>query len=366
MTRFTAIPALPWPSRCSRSGARALRSSSQRSTSSRAAAAMTAAATKWLEALTPEQRQQATFAIDAEEKVRWNFIPTNMWPRKGVPWKEMSEPQRKLAHELLKAGLSQKGYLTATSIMELETILHAIENSDGKKGANARDPELYFFTIFGAPSAKSVWGWRVEGHHLSLHFTIANNTAAANTPAFFGTNPAEVRVEGPKKGLRILGSMEDAARALLATFDDAQRAAAVYDKVAPTDILTKNSPTFEALSPGGVTAASLKPAQRDLLNKLIETYTVQMADDVAAERLAKIRQAGRRESHVRVGRRNRGGQEALLPDSGPDVPRGVRQHAERRQPRAFGVAGLRRRFRPRPAARARQGRAALVGSGRES
>ncbi len=253
---------------------------------------MTAAATKWLEALTPEQRQQATFAIDAEEKVRWNFIPTNMWPRKGVPWKEMTEPQRKLAHELLKAGLSQKGYLTATAIMELETILHAIENSDGRKGANARDPELYFFTIFGAPSAKSVWGWRVEGHHLSLHFTIANNTAAANTPAFFGTNPAEVRVEGPKKGLRILGSMEDAARALLATLDDAQRAAAVYDKVAPGDILTKNGPTFEALSPGGVTAASLKPAQRDLLNKLIETYTVQMADDVAAERLAKIKQAG--------------------------------------------------------------------------
>jgi hypothetical protein len=266
--------------------------SSQRSSSSRAAAAMTTAAGKWLEALTPEQRQQATFANDAEEKVRWNFIPTNMWPRKGVPWKEMSEPQRKLAHDLLKAGLSQKGYLTATSIMELELILHTIENSDGKKGPNVRDPELYFFTVFGAPSAKSTWGWRVEGHHLSLHFTIANNTAAANTPAFFGTNPAEVRVEGPKKGVRLLGSMEDAARALMASFDDAQRAAAIYDKVAPADILTKNSPTFEALSPGGVTAASLKPAQRELLNKLIETYTVQMADDIAAERLAKIRQAG--------------------------------------------------------------------------
>ena len=265
---------------------------SQRSTSSRAATAMTTAATKWLEALTPEQRQQATFANDAEEKVRWNFIPTNMFPRKGVPWKEMSEPQRKLAHELLKAGLSQKGYVTATSIMELENILHALENSDGKKGANIRDPELYFFTIFGTPSAKSAWGWRVEGHHVSLHFTISGNTSVANTPAFFGTNPAEVRVDGPKKGLRILGSMEDSARALLASFDDAQRSTAVYDKVAPGDILTKNNPTFEALSPGGVAAANLKPAQRDLLMKVIETYTVQMADDVAADRLAKIKQAG--------------------------------------------------------------------------
>ena len=266
--------------------------SSQRSASSRAAAAMTTAANKWLEGLTPEQRTQATFPNDAEEKVRWNFIPTNMFPRKGIPWKEMSEPQRKLAHDLLKAGLSQKGYLTATAIMELETILHGIENSGGRKGQNVRDPELYFFTIFGTPASKGVWGWRVEGHHVSLHFTIANNTAVANTPAFFGTNPAEVRVEGPKKGMRLLGSMEDAARALLATFDETQRASAIYDKVAPSDILTRNNPTFEALSPGGVAAASLKPEQRDLLVKLIETYTAQMADDVGADRLAKIKQAG--------------------------------------------------------------------------
>ena len=266
--------------------------SSQRSTSSRAAAAMTTAANKWLDGLTPEQRQQASFPNETEEKVRWNFIPTNMFPRKGVPWKEMSEPQRKLAHELLKAGLSQKGYLTTTAIMELESILHTIENSDGKKGANVRDPELYFFTIFGIPSAKGVWGWRVEGHHVSLHFTIAKNTAVANTPAFFGTNPAEVRVEGPKKGLRILGTMEDAARALLATLDDSQRATAIFDKVAPTDIVTRTTVAIDPLSPGGVAATTFKPGQRDLLMKLIEAYTVQMADDVAADRLDKIRQAG--------------------------------------------------------------------------
>jgi hypothetical protein len=266
--------------------------SSQRSASSRAAAAMTTAANKWLDGLTPEQRTQATFPNDTEEKVRWNFIPTNMFPRKGVPWKEMSEPQRKLAHDLLKAGLSQKGYLTATAIMELETILHGIENSGGRKGQNVRDPELYFFTIFGTPAPKGVWGWRVEGHHVSLHFTIANNAAVANTPAFFGSNPAEVRIEGPKKGMRLLGSMEDAARALLATLDESQRAAAIYEKVAPNDILTATKVAIDPLSPAGVAAASFKPAQRDLLMKLIEAYTAQMADDVGAERLARIKQAG--------------------------------------------------------------------------
>jgi hypothetical protein len=264
----------------------------QRSASSRSAAAMTTAATKWLEGLTPDQRTQATFPVDAEEKVRWNFIPTNMFPRKGVPWKEMTEPQRKLAHELLKASLSQKGYVTATAIMELETLLHAIENSDGRKGANVRDPELYFFTIFGTPTPKSTWGLRVEGHHVSLHFTVANNTAVANTPQFFGSNPAEVRVEGPKKGLRILGTMEDAARALMTSFDETQRASAIYDKVAPNDILTRTDVTANQLTPPGIAASAMKPQQHELLQKLIETYTAQMADDVAADRLAKIKQAG--------------------------------------------------------------------------
>ncbi len=266
--------------------------SSQQAASKRAAAAMTGAAEKFLAGLTPEQRQQAVFPLDTEERTRWNFIPTNMFPRKGMPIKEMTEPQRVLAHELLKAGLGQKGFMTATSIMELETILHAIENSGGRKGGNVRDPELYFFTIFGTPSAKTPWGWRVEGHHVSLHFSVANNAAVASTPSFFGTNPAEVREDGPKKGLRILGSLEDTARALLDTLDEEQKKAALITDVAPREIVTNTTLAIEPLTPAGIAVSALKPAQRDLLTKILESYTSQMADDIAAERLAKIKQAG--------------------------------------------------------------------------
>ena len=117
--------------------------------------------------------------------MRWNYIPTNMFPRKGVPIKEMTEAQRKLAHELLKAGLGQRGYMTTTAIMDLEVILHAIENSGGRVGKQTRDPELYFFTVFGTPSPKTPWGWRVEGHHVSLHFSIGNNTAGCQHAGVF-------------------------------------------------------------------------------------------------------------------------------------------------------------------------------------
>jgi hypothetical protein len=265
---------------------------SQQAAARRAAVAMTSAAEQFLGGLTPEQRQQTTFPLDTEERLRWNYIPTNMFPRKGLAIKDMTEPQRKLAHELLRAGLGQKGYLTTTSIMELETILHAIENSGGRKGNNVRDPELYFFTVFGTPSPKTPWGWRVEGHHVSLHFSVANNAAVASTPAFFGTNPAEVREEGPKKGLRLLGPMEDTARALLDSLDEEQKKSAIINDVAPTEILTKTELKLDPLSPTGIAAAALKPAQRDLLTRIIESYTAQMADDIGAERLAKIKQAG--------------------------------------------------------------------------
>src|SRR5262245_13352611 len=186
----------------------------------RSSSSMAGAAAKFLSALTPEQRKQATFAFDSDERLHWHFIPTGpapMFPRNGLTIKEMTQPQRALAHDLVKAGLSQRGYMTASSIMDLETILGALEAEQRAAAAQpprnapiVRDPEGYFFAVFGTPSTKDTWGWRVEGHHVSLHFTIVNGTMVAGSPAFFGSNPAEVR-SGPKKGLRILGAEEDAA-----------------------------------------------------------------------------------------------------------------------------------------------------------
>jgi len=259
--------------------------------SERSASSMAAAANKFLEGLTPEQRQQATFPNDAEERMRWNFIPTSMFARKGVPIKEMNESQRKLALGLLEAGLSQRGYLAATSIMQLETILKAIEAASGRGNTPVRDPELYFFTVFGTPAPKGVWGWRVEGHHVSLHFTIADGKAVASSPSFFGANPAEVP-DGPKKGLRILGAEEDAARALLATLDDKQRTTAIINATAPSDIVTMTTLKIDPLSPDGLAASAMTPKQRELLMQLIEVYTSKMAADTAAERLAALKKAG--------------------------------------------------------------------------
>src|SRR6266851_6552732 len=93
----------------------------------RSSSAMATAATRFVNALTPDQRQQATFAFDSDERMHWHFIPTETFPRKGLLVRNMTEPQRKLAHDLLKSGLSQRGYMTASQIMDLETVLGALE-----------------------------------------------------------------------------------------------------------------------------------------------------------------------------------------------------------------------------------------------
>jgi hypothetical protein len=258
------------------------------SASERSASSMANAANKFLAALSPELRQQATFSVNSEELTRWHYVPAQQFPRNGVPIRAMSEAQRALAHELLKTGLSQRGYTQATTIMvDLETILKAIEN-----GSAMRDPEQYCFSIFGTPAAKGVWGWRVNGHHLSLHFNVGNGSVVASAPTFFGSNPAEVRVEGPKKGLRVLGDREDTARALMEALDAAQRTTATIEAVAPNDIVTRTAAKVDPLSPTGLGASSMTPKQRELLMAIIETYTSSMAADIASERLAELRKAG--------------------------------------------------------------------------
>ena len=261
--------------------------------SERTAAAMATAADALLKSLTPDQRQQVSFPLDGPERLHWHFIPTDMFPRNGLTVKAMTEPQRALARKLVEVGLSQRGYKTASAIMEHETLLGALEASGASAEARrmVRDPERYFFSIFGTPTAKGTWGWRVEGHHISLHFTVVNGSVAATAPQFFGSNPAEVK-QGPTAGMRILAAEEDSARNLLMALNPGQRTQAVINPAAPNDIATMNQNDISPLTPAGIAATALDARQRDLLMKIVDVYVGVMPNDVAEERMAKLRQGG--------------------------------------------------------------------------
>ena len=258
--------------------------------SQRSAAAMSKAATQFVASLTPDQKSKAVFAFDSEERTRWHFIPNEMFPRHGLMIKDMNESQRQLAHDLLRTGLSARGYLKVTSIMQLEDILKVAEAG----GQFARNKEEYLFAVFGTPGDKGQWGWRVEGHHVSLRFAIVDGGVkgdVSSSPMFLGSNPAEVR-DGEKKGFRVLADEEDAARALVMALPADLQKQAIVNAVAPGDILTMNKNDIAPLPNQGVMYSALPASAQALFTKLIEVYTGNMEADVAAERMNRIQSAG--------------------------------------------------------------------------
>lgn len=171
-----------------------------------------------------------------------------------------------------------------TNIIELELVLREVETF-----GLLRDPEKYHLTLYGTPDAKARWGWRFEGHHLSLHFTLAGDRRVADTPSFFGANPARV-ASGPHQGLRALAEEEDTGRALLARLTEAQRREAVFDTRPYEDIVTTNAEKVDPLAPVGVAASALDEAQRALLWKIVETYASAFEPGLAKQRLARARE----------------------------------------------------------------------------
>ena len=250
----------------------------------KSSAAMASAANHFLAMLSPEQKAKATYAMDDKQRVDWHFVPRE---RKGLPLREMDAAQRAMAEALLVSGLSQAGYAKVANILSLEPVLKEAE----KDTRGRRDAAGYFFTVFGEPSSAGNWGWRFEGHHVALNFTLVKGQLAASSPSFFGANPAELK-DGPRKGFRALSREEDLGRDLLLSLDAKQKAMALIDPEAPKDIVSSNKLKADPIDPKGIPSGKLNKKQADMLMGVIEEYTGNMADDIGAARMDAVRKAG--------------------------------------------------------------------------
>jgi hypothetical protein len=257
---------------------------------SKTALAMTEAGAVFLASLTRDQEGLALWALDHEERFNWDYRPR---PRQGLSLKMMNSYQQKLALALLSAGLSPQGLGKALGIMALEKILHDLE---GPGGRFQRDPDLYYFTLFGRPHLQEGWAWRAEGHHLSLNFLILSGDQVASAPFFFGANPAKV-YQGPLNGWRLLPAEEDLARSLLLGLGENQRFQALIEAVAPADILTGNDPRLNLGSPSGLPYGDMTADQQQTLMKLILEYATRLPEEVADQRLNRIDRDGRKFIH---------------------------------------------------------------------
>ncbi len=250
----------------------------------------TDAANTFLATLDDAQKAKAIVDYNSEERVGWHFIP--MDTRKGLPLMEMSAEQQKAARAAFRAVVSQLGYDKGTTIMQLESILLKLE---GPKSEGRRNPEKYYFTVFGTPAAKQDWGFSLEGHHLSLNFSLKGNQIVDSTPQFMGSNPAELKDDfGDKfpKGLRVLESEEVLAFQLVNSLDEKQLAAAMLPGDLPKEIRGAGEPQPPTDAAQGVAASELQAEQQATLKKLMEAYSDKMKPGVVKQRWQLIDDAG--------------------------------------------------------------------------
>ncbi len=255
---------------------------------SKVSAQMAAVAKRWLASLTKEQRAQATFKLDDAERTNWHFIPDFVIKpdgRKGLPINKMTPQQRIFAVTLPATALSQRGYLEMMSIRALEKVLFDLE------GKAYRDPQLYYVSIFGTPDPKGTWGWRFEGHHLSVNVTIIDGKKISVTPSFFGSNPGKV-TSGNLAEVEVLDKEQKLALNLIQSFSKEQLAKATIDtsamdkkllqKSVIKEVLTSDHPTADRglFTFRGISFADLDPSQQKQLLKLVNVYTTRFRPEI--------------------------------------------------------------------------------------
>ncbi len=244
------------------------------------------AASAFLASLDDAKRSRATFPLDDARRKDWHYIPRE---RPGLPIGDLDEAQKKEMRSLLEAALSDEGLKKVDGVFLLEGVLRELESSP------MRDPGHYMVSLFGKPASEEAWGWRLEGHHLSLNFLLSGGRVAV-TPFFLGANPDKI-VGGVHAGLRVLAPEEDLARALAKSFDAAQRAEGIKTDEAPSDVILGPARAASFLEPPGISGAKLREDQRALLAKLAELYPGDLAASVASDAIDHVRKTPGAELH---------------------------------------------------------------------
>ena len=243
-------------------------------------------ANSFLSKLDENQAAKARYPFDDEERFDWHFVPRE---RNGISFNDLTEPQRQAALALLKVCLSEQGYQKANNIMALENILREVENRSADD--KYRDPLNYSLTIFGDPDEKNRWGWRLEGHHISINFSALNGEIVSATPTFWGSNPAIVRT-GRYTGRQILKQETDLGFTLVNSFNPNQMKTAVVSAKAPSEIITGNQRKAELQEPKGIGYNEMNDQQKKLFMQLLNVYVKNYQLGFSKRLMDKIERAG--------------------------------------------------------------------------
>ncbi|MEX2126830.1 MAG: DUF3500 domain-containing protein [Xanthobacteraceae bacterium] len=254
------------------------------------AAELLARVQKFLAGLDPDMRKAASFAWNGPEWRGWNYFGASGYTKPGLRLEQMSAAQKAAAWDLLAAVWSPAGIDKAKNVMLLQDVLASMGNAPDRRSSGK-----FSFAVFGAPAAQGVWGFRLEGHHLTQSVAVRDGRIVSVTPSSFSSNPNRVPA-GAHRGLVTLKSEEALARRLYSDLAPALAAKARVSEQPIYNILSAAGRERANAQKVGVPAASLPSAQRDLLWQLVEAYSVEhLPTALSAAQRARVR-AGDREA----------------------------------------------------------------------
>jgi Protein of unknown function (DUF3500) len=244
-------------------------------------------ANAFIATLNDTQKTKALYPFDTAERYRFMYVPLE--DRKGISMNELTDAQQIAVMDLLKTSVSEETIKKIKAIMLLDNVLKELEHR--KPEDHYRDPKKYFLTIFGIPSAKTIWGWRFEGHHIAFHFSANKKELVAGTPSFLGSNPAIV-LQGPQKDENVLKDETDKGFAMLHALSAEEMKKAIIDTAAPNEIITAASRKALIANPAGIRYSELSPANQQLLLQLLSLYIHRYTKLFAEKMLKDIQTAG--------------------------------------------------------------------------
>lgn len=234
---------------------------------------MVKAASDFLQSLSEKERSKALTQFDDSERKKWDFWPSRY---EGIPINDISKESQKLAKQLIASGLSSQG------LTKLE-VIHALE-----KFNPYRSPH-YSILIFGEPNNIEPWGWRFQGHHTSLNFTITNGEVVANTPSFLGTQP--LSHPSVAKGEKPLKLEQELAWQLYSSLSTDQKTKTDVSRP-PQYYLPERSERFDPYPGKTLLYQDMNEKQQNLLIELMGSYIHNMRKEIAQARLNEIEKAG--------------------------------------------------------------------------
>jgi Protein of unknown function (DUF3500) len=245
------------------------------------------AANAILSTLSKEQKSIVNLSFQDTSRVKWSNLPKESISRKGIQMKELVDSQRIALHLLLRSVLSEQGYQKFLFIIQYDEATHERLGKANNPIADRYGNQNYWFSIFGTPAIGSTWGWKFEGHHISLNLTYSTKGVSC-TPMFVGINPA-LTTTGPYAGFHVMSEENEYGNQLFASFSNEMKQKAIISPLQKdADVMTQIGNEPHIKDKKGVGYVTMNKQQKALVEKIIFAWVGNLNPALAKEKMAKI------------------------------------------------------------------------------